>query len=88
MKPAPGKRGKESRRIRLEDIARQCQVSLSTVSRARSGEKGVRPEVRERILEAARGTNYVVPAAVAGQRVLVAASGVAMVDYVRNQVTL
>jgi len=88
MKPLPGKRGKESRRVRLEDLARQCEVSLSTVSRALAGEKGVRPEVRERILEAARGTNYVVPAAVAGQRVLVAASGVAMVDYVRNQFTL
>jgi transcriptional regulator with XRE-family HTH domain len=73
MKPAPGKRGKASRRVRLEDIARQCGVSLSTASRALAGEKGVRPEVRARILEAARGTNYGVPAAVAGQRVIGAA---------------
>ena len=58
------------------------------MSRALCGEKGVRAEVFERILEAALGTNYVVPAAVAGQRLLVAASGAATVDYVRNKFTL
>jgi DNA-binding LacI/PurR family transcriptional regulator len=88
MKPAPGKRGKQSRRVRLEDIAKACGVSLSTASRALAGEKGVRQEVRDRILEAAKAANYAVPLAVAGQRVIVAASSAAMVDYVRNQFTL
>ena len=88
MRPAPGKRGKRSRRVRLEDIARQCGVSVSTASRALAGEKGVRPEIRGRILEAAKTANYAVPAAVAGQRVIVAASSAAMIDYVRNQFTL
>ncbi len=88
MKPVAGKRGKQSRRVRLEDIARTCGVSLSTASRALAGEKGVRAEVRERILDAAKTANYAIPAAVAGQRVIVAASSAAMIDYVRNQFTL
>jgi DNA-binding LacI/PurR family transcriptional regulator len=74
--------------VRLEDIARQCGVSLSTASRALAGEKGVRPEVRHLIVEAAKTANYATPAAVAGQRVIVAASSAAMIDYVRNQFTL
>lgn len=88
MRPPPGKRGKTSRRVRLEDIARQCGVSVSTASRALAGEKGVRPEIRDLILEAAKTANYAVPAAVAGQQVIVAASSAAMIDYVRNQFTL
>lgn len=88
MKPVVGKRGKASRRVRLEDIALQCGVSLSSVSRTLAGEKGVRPEIRERILEAAKSANYAVPVAVAGQHVIVAASSAAMIDYVRNQFTL
>ncbi len=83
-----GKRGKKSRRVRLEDIARQCGVSLSTASRALAGEKGVRPEIRDLILEAAKTANYAAPAAVTGQRVILAASSAAMIDYVRNQFTL
>ena len=88
MRPPPGKRGMKSRRVRLEDIARQCGVSLSTASRALAGEKGVRAEVRQQILEAAKTASYGPPAAVAGQRVIVAASSAAMIDYVRNQFTL
>jgi DNA-binding LacI/PurR family transcriptional regulator len=87
-KPEPGKRGKKSRRVRLEDIAEACGVSLSTVSRALAGEKGVRPEIRQQILEAAKHSNYTVPRAVAGQKVILAASSAAMIDYVRNQFTL
>lgn len=87
-KPIPGKRGKKSKRIRLEDIAAACGVSLSTVSRALAGEKGVRPEIRQQVLDAASDANYTVPRAVAGQKVILAASSAAMIDYVRNQFTL
>ncbi len=83
-----GKRGKKSRRVRLEDIADKVGVSLSTVSRALAGEKGVRPDIRERILEAAKDSNYAISASVAGKKVVLAASSAAMIDYVRNQFTL
>lgn len=86
--PLPGKRGKKSRRVRLEDIAKTCGVSLSTVSRALAGEKGVKSDIRSRILEAAKTANYTVPAAIAGHKVILAASSAAMIDYVRNQFTL
>lgn len=79
---------RKSRKVRLEDIARMCGVSLSTVSRALAGEKGVRPEVRERILLAAQAANYALPTRVAGKKVMLAASSAAMIDYVRNQFTL
>jgi DNA-binding LacI/PurR family transcriptional regulator len=88
VKPLPGKRGKKSKRVRLEDIAEACGVSLSTASRALAGEKGVRPDVRQRVLEAAKVANYLIPTAVAGQKVILAASSAAMIDYVRNQFTL
>ncbi|MCD7061376.1 LacI family transcriptional regulator [Pelagibacterium sp. HS1C4-1] len=81
------KRGKISRRVRLVDLAKRCEVSVSTVSRALAHEKGVRPEIRERVLEAAREYNYAMPGAVAGQKVIIAASSAAMIDYVRNQFT-
>jgi DNA-binding LacI/PurR family transcriptional regulator len=87
-KPEAGKRGKKSRRVRLEDIAEACGVSLSTVSRALAGEKGVRPEIRQQVLDAAKDANYTIPRAVAGQKVILAASSAAMIDYVRNQFTL
>ncbi|MGF6175824.1 LacI family DNA-binding transcriptional regulator [Ensifer sp. 4252] len=87
-KPLPGKRGKKSRRVRLEDIAQSCGVSLSTASRALAGEKGVRPEIRQQVLEAAKIANYAVATAVAGQKLILAASSAAMIDYVRNQFTL
>jgi DNA-binding LacI/PurR family transcriptional regulator len=87
-KPPSGKRGKKSKRVRLEDIAEACGVSLSTASRALAGEKGVRPEIRQQVLEAAKNANYVIPTAVAGQKVILAASSAAMIDYVRNQFTL
>ncbi len=83
-----GKRGRKPRRVRLEDIARQVGVSLSTVSRALSGEKGVRDDVRMRILEAARAANYALPDPSPGTKVILAASSAAMIDYVRNQFTL
>ncbi|MCR4268094.1 LacI family DNA-binding transcriptional regulator [Nitratireductor sp. ZSWI3] len=83
-----GKRGKRSRKVRLEDIAERCGVSLSTASRALAGEKGVRPELRARVMDIARALNYAVPASATGRKVVLAASSAAMVDYVRNQFTL
>lgn len=88
MEKASGKRGKQPRRVRLEDIAAKTGVSLSTVSRALSGEKGVRDDVRQRILQAAKSANYALPNPAPGTKVILAASGAAMIDYVRNQFTL
>ena len=39
-------------------------------------------------MEAAKQANYIVPRTVAGQKVILAASSAAMIDYVRNQFTL
>lgn len=83
-----GKRGKKSRRVRLEDLAASCGVSISTVSRALAGEKGVRPDLRALVLEAAKSANYAMPSSVSGRRVIVAASSAAMIDYMRNQFTV
>ncbi len=81
------KKRKRNRKVTLEDIAKRCGVSLSTASRALAGEKGVRPEIRAQITSMAKMLNYVVPASIAGRKVILAASGVAMIDYVRNQFT-
>jgi DNA-binding LacI/PurR family transcriptional regulator len=83
-----GKRGRRTRRVRLEDLATQVGVSVSTVSRALAGEKGVRPSLRALVLDAARAANYAMPSRVAGSRVMVAASRAAIIDYQRNQFTL
>ncbi len=87
MDRAIGKRGKESRRVRLEDLAAQLGVSSATVSRALSGAPGVRPDVRERVKAAAQVANYAMPSSIAGRKVILAASSAAMIDYVRNQFT-
>ncbi len=83
-----GKRGKISRRVRLEDLAERCGVSVSTVSRALSTGQGVRPEIRAEIIEAARTYNYAMPSSVAGKKAMIVASSAAMIDYGRNQFTL
>jgi DNA-binding LacI/PurR family transcriptional regulator len=44
--------------------------------------------LREKILKAAKAANYSMPWTAAGQKVIVAASSAAMIDYVRNQFTL
>lgn len=44
--------------ISIRDIARQCDVSTATVSRALSGHPKVRPETRRKIEEAARREGY------------------------------
>lgn len=81
------KRGTPTRRVRLEDVAAQCGVSVSTASRALANAKGVRPDLRATILETARRLNYTVPTSIAGRKVILAASSAAMLDYVRNQFT-
>ncbi|MDX8527793.1 LacI family DNA-binding transcriptional regulator [Mesorhizobium sp. MSK_1335] len=82
-----GKSGRPSRRVRLEEIAARCGVSVSTASRALSGAVGVRDELRSKIIEMAKSMNYVIPASVAGRKVILAASSVAMVDSARSQFT-
>jgi DNA-binding LacI/PurR family transcriptional regulator len=83
-----GKRGKASRRVRLEDLAQTCGVSVATVSRALSGSAGVRPDLILRIRRAAQDFGYAVPSSITGQRIMVLASTAAMVDYSRSQFTL
>lgn len=78
---------KVSKRLRLADLAKYCGVSPSTASRALSGTPGVRPDLRAKILEAAKSQNYHVPMTIAGMKVIVAASASAMIDYQRNQFT-
>lgn len=73
------------RRVRLEDIATRCRTSLSTVSRALSGEKGVSHELRTRIQEVARAMRYTPAQELGGARIVLAISQVAMLDYNRYQ---
>ncbi len=82
-----GKRGKPNRRVRLEEIAQRCGVSVSTASRALTGATGVREPVRTTIIEAARQLNYAIPTSVVGRKVIVAASSAAMIDNSRAQFT-
>lgn len=84
----PGKSGKPSRRIRLDDLATACGVSIATVSRALSGAPGVRPDLVEKIQRKAQDFRYALPSTLAGQRLIVLASAAAMEDYARNQFTL
>ncbi|WP_217438499.1 LacI family DNA-binding transcriptional regulator [Fertoeibacter niger] len=83
-----GKKGKISRRVRLQDIATICGVSVSTVSRALADGSGVRPDLVARIQKAAQDFSYAMPSSLAGQKVMVLASAAAMVDYTRSQFTL
>ncbi|WP_103333843.1 LacI family DNA-binding transcriptional regulator [Pseudotabrizicola formosa] len=84
----PGKSGKPSRRIRLDDLAKACDVSIATVSRALSGTPGVRPDLVEKIQRKAQEFRYALPSTLAGQRLLILASRAAMEDYARSQFTL
>lgn len=86
-KPTTGKRGRPSRRVRLDDIAARCGVSVSSASRALAGGKGVREDLRAKIIATAKALNYTMPASIAGRKVILAASSAAMVDFVRNQFT-
>ena len=86
-KIAQAKRGRPNRRIRLEEVAKRCGVSVSTASRALSGAGGVKDDLRRQIIEAARALHYAIPASIADRRVILAASSVAMIDHSRNQFT-
>lgn len=83
----PGKRGRPNRKVRLEEIAERVGVSVSTASRALAGAGGVREPLRAEIIEAARALNYAIPASVAGRKVILAASSVALLDQSRHQFT-
>ncbi|WP_262297409.1 LacI family DNA-binding transcriptional regulator [Microvirga sesbaniae] len=87
MSKKPVSPAKTQGRIRLGDIALACDVSISTVSRALTGQKGVRDDTRRRILEAARKARYPLPNRVQGGRIAVFASTAAMTDYRRTQFT-
>jgi len=77
--------GAALRRVRLDDIATRCGTSLSTVSRALSGEKGVSETLRARIQEVARAMRYTPAQEIGGTRIVLAVSQAAMLDYNRYQ---
>ncbi len=90
MPPTPKKPTSPSKalgRSRLRDIALACDVSISSVSRALAGQKGVREDVRQRIFAAAKSAQYPLPNMVQGARIAVFASKAAMTDYSRTQFT-
>lgn len=74
-------------RSRLSDIAAACGVSISTASRALAGHKGVRADLRQRIMDAAQGMNYPLARDLTGTKIVVVASRAAMTDYGRTQFT-
>ncbi len=47
-----------SKRVTMKDIARDCQVSVMTVSRALNGKKGVKPDLQQKILKKAEALGY------------------------------
>ncbi|SEN58512.1 transcriptional regulator, LacI family [Loktanella fryxellensis] len=78
----------DRRRIRMEDLAARCGVSVATVSRVLADRPGVRAELRDRVQAAAVMLGYAVPASIAGQTAVLVASQAAMVDVRRSQFTL
>lgn len=77
-----------TRRPRLSDIADRLGVSTATVSRALSGQGYVRDDLAQRIRACAAELGYGPARSLDGQRVILAASREAMVDFERNQFTL
>lgn len=53
---------KQRKAVKMADIAEKLDVSIVTVSKALSGQKGVSDSVREQILELAKEMGYEVPA--------------------------
>lgn len=78
----------QKRRVTMEDLARQCRVSVATVSRVLAGQPGVRPELRRRVREAAAALGYALPVAMAGRLAVLLASRSALIDATRSQFTL
>jgi DNA-binding LacI/PurR family transcriptional regulator len=59
VSPNPqAQRGKQSERIKIQDVARLAQVSLSTVSGVLNEKENVRPETRQRVLEVIAQLGY------------------------------
>jgi LacI family transcriptional regulator len=56
-KPQPSK-AKRSERIKIQDVARLAQVSLSTVSGVLNDKENVRPETRQRVLDVIAQLGY------------------------------
>ncbi|MDR1834985.1 MAG: LacI family transcriptional regulator, partial [Fusobacteriaceae bacterium] len=44
--------------VTIKDVARKAGLSICTVSRSLAGKDKIRPETRERVIEAARELNY------------------------------
>ena len=76
------------RRVRMEDLADRCGVSVATVSRVLADRPGVRADLRARIMDAASTLGYALPSGVAGQKAVLVISRAAMVDAARSQFTL
>lgn len=76
------------KRVRMEDLAGRCGVSVATVSRVLSDQPGVREDVRFRVREAAAALGYASASVLAGQRAILIASRAALVDAARSQFTL
>lgn len=76
------------KRIRMEDLAGRCGVSVATVSRVLADQPGVRDDVRARVRAAAAALGYVGQSALAGRRAILIASRAALVDAARSQFTL
>ena len=53
------KKGDETRFMTIKDIARQCGVSVSTVSRVLNDRPDVSPENRRKVLSAIQRSNYI-----------------------------
>ncbi|MDO5641160.1 MAG: LacI family DNA-binding transcriptional regulator [Paracoccus sp. (in: a-proteobacteria)] len=87
MRP-DGKRDQITKRVRLKDVAERLGVSQATVSRALSGRGYVEDSLARKIRETALRLNYPMPSSLAGRRVLLAASGPAMLDLARSQFSL
>ena len=75
-------------RMRLDDLAKACGVSIATVSRALAGEKGVQRRNPSENHRSGEGGGLFDRRRHDRQTVIVlAASGAAMLDYMRNQFT-
>ncbi|HQE24685.1 MAG TPA: LacI family DNA-binding transcriptional regulator, partial [Candidatus Atribacteria bacterium] len=46
------------KKVTIKDIAQELNVSVATVSRALSGEKGVSPDLRKKIIKKAQNMGY------------------------------